>query len=121
MNMWFGQPCLFPNCRNDAAVRGKGFCNDHIEYERLKDDLLRRREESPGLIDGLTAVYVIGSERVGAIKIGIAVDVMARVAALQTGFPHPLSVYSATYTSRRFAESTGTSRVRFLTRPEVSL
>lgn len=51
----------------------------------------------------LTAVYVVGNEHAGAVKIGIAIDVQKRMASLQTGSPHPLRLHSALYTGRRQA------------------
>ncbi len=97
--------CHIYTCRGQTGSTRKYFCSDHSEMEGLTPFLSnspaqgQQRGSTP-----LTGVYVIGSKAVGAIKIGIASDVIARVASLQTAFPHPLSIYSASYTGRPFAE-----------------
>lgn len=94
--------CMFPSCRVPVQRVMAGFCDAHKLHRKIAQDILT----SAGQItpQGLTAVYVIGSEHIGAVKIGIAGDVLSRLSTLQTGFPRRLLLYGATYTSRRFAE-----------------
>lgn len=96
--------CIYPNCWGDTGTMRTFFCDKHEAYRAIERDLFIRVDGDPReLYQPLTAVYVIGSTEIGAIKIGIAGDVLDRMATLQTGFPLPLKLFSATYTSRAFA------------------
>lgn len=94
--------CRFPNCWADVDSK-VFFCGEHEEYRDLERDLFSYSTNSKGETEPLTGVYVVGSTKVGAIKIGIASDVMSRLSQIQTGFPFRLAVYGALFTQRRVA------------------
>ena len=102
----YNKTCMLPACWAETSTYTH-FCDDHAVYRGLEPALF---EEDDAHVSGgrfhrsLSAVYVIGSLDFGAVKIGIARDVLDRVATLQTGFPLPLTIFSATYTSRKNAE-----------------
>lgn len=97
--------CMFPNCWARTETMRTHFCDEHAAYRSIEAAVFEDEDEERDSFHRLlTAVYVVGSLDYGAVKIGIAGDVMERMATLQTGFPGRLSLYSATYTSRRNAE-----------------
>lgn len=98
--------CRFPAC-SEELPHDLFFCEEHKGYRRLTDDLFGRDRTARTInhTEPLTAVYVIGCRRTNAIKIGIAMDVIGRIAQLQTGYPFPLKLFGAFYTKRRWAET----------------
>lgn len=102
-NSW--EQCRIGSCRAQVE-RSIFFCEDHAHLRPLSRALFSP-ENPRGLFsapDPLTAVYVIGCRKTGAVKIGIAQSVISRIKQLQTGFPHPLKLYGAFYTKRLWAE-----------------
>lgn len=103
----FQKKCMFPNCWADTETMRTHFCDEHEAYRSLEAAIFEAEGDEDDFCEfhrSLTAVYVVGSMDFGAVKIGIAGDVLDRMATLQTGFPGRLSLYSATYTSRKCAE-----------------
>lgn len=97
--------CMFPNCRESTGSVRTHFCDEHAAYRSIEVAIFEDEEDDIcGFHRPLAAVYVVGSLDLGAVKIGIAGDVLDRMATLQTGFPAKLALYSATYTSRKNAE-----------------
>ena len=99
----FRARCCWRDCAAETGTL-TWFCDEHSRYRQIETALFDRGV-SRGDPDerALTSVYVIGSDRMDAVKIGIAVDVQNRVASLQTGFPFKLQLYGAFYSSRRRA------------------
>ena len=91
--------CRFPQCRVDTG-RKLFFCDEHSQYRELDRSLFAFDVYDA---DALTGVYIVGSSKVGALKIGIASDIMGRLSQLQTGFPFRLAVYGAIFTRREYA------------------
>lgn len=93
--------CRFPGCW--AELPGSEFfCADHAKYRPLTKNLFGNHFDEE--YEPVSAVYVIGCRRTNAVKIGIAGDVISRIAQLQTGYPFPLKLFGAYYTKRQWAE-----------------
>ena len=93
--------CRFPGCWADLPG-SEFFCDSHAKYRPLTKNLFGAgvwEEYEP-----VSAVYVVGFRRTNAVKIGIAGDVISRIAQLQTGYPFPLKLFGAYYTKRQWAE-----------------
>lgn len=97
--------CKFGGCYKERKFKDH-FCDEHMVYDSLSEALFNAPLSGNGMynMEPLTGVYVMGSYEVGAIKIGIARDVLDRLSTIQTGFPRPLRLFSVFYTSRKSAE-----------------
>lgn len=99
----FYRVCHLPGCGLDVANGVEHFCSSHRSLDQLRNVLFGQHgllvpERIP-----LTAVYLVGSRKAGAVKVGVADNVHERVAALQTGAPFRIEVFGAIYTLREHA------------------
>ena len=96
--------CHVPGCEFKTASSKDVFCAKHHRLNQLIPVLYgdqgtpHVQHRSP-----LTAVYLVGSRKAGAIKIGVADSVVDRVATLQTGSPFKIDIFGAIYTLRDHA------------------
>ena len=95
--------CHLPGCEVATADPAVFFCDAHQRLNQLSNALYAQGHIYPEARRSLTAVYLVGSRKAGAVKIGVADSVMDRVAALQTASPVKIEIFGAIYTLRDHA------------------
>lgn len=94
--------CRLPACRAEVS-KTEMFCDEHRALDALIPALFAKPKSTEKNTEPLTGVYILGSLDIGAVKIGIAKDVLKRLDGLQTGFPRPITLFSVRYTTRNLA------------------
>lgn len=95
--------CHLPGCENETASGQELFCAQHVRLNQLAQVLFGNTRYLLQDRWPLTAVYLVGSRKAGAVKVGVADNVSDRVATLQTGSPVKIEIFGAIYTLRDHA------------------